>query len=49
MLCSAPILTIADSKFPYVLTTDCSGYSVGAVLSQDQGKGLQPLPIFQGN
>lgn len=46
MLCNAPVLAIADPKLPYTLQTDSSGYSVGAVLMQDQGKGLQPIAYF---
>lgn len=40
---SAPILITPDSSRPYTITTDASGYAVGGVLQQDQGKGLQPI------
>jgi RNase H-like domain found in reverse transcriptase/Reverse transcriptase (RNA-dependent DNA polymerase)/Integrase zinc binding domain/Chromo (CHRromatin Organisation MOdifier) domain/Retroviral aspartyl protease len=43
---SAPVLIIADSKLPFVVTTDASGYAVGAALCQDQGKGLQPIAFM---
>jgi transposase InsO family protein len=42
-LCSAPILILPDPKVPYVVTTDASGFAIGACLSQDQGNGLQPI------
>ncbi len=38
-----PVLTLPDSSKPFVLTTDASGYAVGATLSQDQGNGLRPI------
>src|SRR4051794_31532761 len=38
-----PVLTLPDSTKPFVLTTDASGYAVGATLSQDQGDGLRPI------
>lgn len=42
-LCSAPILVLPDPELPYVITTDASGFAIGACLSQDQGNGLQPI------
>lgn len=42
-LCSAPILALPDPAFPYVVTTDASGFAIGACLQQDQGNGLQPI------
>ena len=42
-LCAAPILVLPDPRLPYVVTTDASGYAIGACISQDQGKGLQPI------
>jgi hypothetical protein len=38
-----PVLLLPDSSKPFVVTTDASGYAVGATLSQDQGHGLQPI------
>ena len=32
-----------DSEKPFTVTTDASDYAIGAVLSQDQGKGDQPI------
>ena len=43
---SAPVLLVADDTLPYVVTTDASGFAVGATLSQDQGKGLQPIAFI---
>lgn len=42
-LCSHPIVILPDSSRPFVLRTDASGESVGAVLMQDHGHGLQPI------
>lgn len=40
-----PVLILPDPKLPYsfTVTTDASGFAVGATLSQDHGKGLQPI------
>ena len=43
---SAPVLVLPDPKLPFVVHTDASGYAVGAVLQQDQGKGLQPVAFL---
>jgi hypothetical protein len=43
---SAPVLTIPDVSLPYVVTTDASGFAVGATLSQDQENGLQPIAFI---
>jgi hypothetical protein len=43
---SAPVLALPDPKLPYVVHTDASGFAVGAVLMQDQGKGLQPIAFL---
>jgi len=45
-ICSAPILVSPDDTKPYVVRTDASGYAVGATLSQDQGRGLQPIAFM---
>ena len=34
-LCAAPVLTLPEPKYPYVVTTDASGFAIGACLSQD--------------
>ena len=38
----SPCLAIADPDLPYKVYTDSSAFGTGAVLLQDQGKGLQP-------
>ena len=38
-----PVLLLPNPTLPFVVTTDASGYAVGATLSQDQGAGLQPI------
>jgi RNase H-like domain found in reverse transcriptase/Reverse transcriptase (RNA-dependent DNA polymerase)/Integrase zinc binding domain/Chromo (CHRromatin Organisation MOdifier) domain/Retroviral aspartyl protease len=43
LLSHTPVLTIADVNRPFVISTDASGYAIGAVLSQDKGQGLQPV------
>ena len=43
LLSHTPVLTIADVNRPFVVSTDASGYAIGAVLSQDKGRGLQPI------
>jgi hypothetical protein len=42
----APVLVLPDPKLPFVVHTDASGYAIGAVLQQDQGKGLQPVAFL---
>jgi len=42
-LCTAPVLAIADPKFGYKLYTDASLHCVGAMLTQDTGKGEQVI------
>ena len=42
----APVLVLPDPKLPFVVHTDASGYAVGAVLQQDQGRGLQPIAFL---
>jgi hypothetical protein len=42
-LTSAPLLQYPDFNKPFILTTDASGYAVGAILSQ--GKLGQDKPI----
>ena len=43
---SAPVLIIPDDSQPYVVTTDASGFAIGATISQDQGQGLQPIAFM---
>ena len=40
---SAPVLIILDFEKEFVLITNASLVSVGAILQQDQGEGLQPV------
>jgi hypothetical protein len=43
---SGPVLILPDDSLPYVVTTDASGFAIGATLSQDQGNGLQPIAFL---
>src|SRR6185437_15048736 len=43
---AGPILILPDPKLPFVINTDASGFAIGAVLQQDQGKGLQPIAFL---
>ncbi|CAI7850895.1 unnamed protein product [Closterium sp. NIES-54] len=42
-LTSAPVLILPDPEKDYVIEADASDQAVGAVLMQDQGKGLKPI------
>ena len=42
-LTTAPVLVIPEPELGYTIWTDASDYAVGAILYQDQGKGLQPV------
>ena len=42
----APVLALPDPNLPYVVHSDASGFATGAVLMQDQGKGLQPIAFM---
>ncbi len=42
-LTNGPTLITPDEKLPYVVSTDASGFAIGAALCQDQGHGLQPI------
>ena len=39
----APVLKMPNFERPFVVTTDASLVSVGAILEQDSGQGLQPV------
>ncbi|CAI7797883.1 unnamed protein product [Closterium sp. NIES-53] len=43
VLCSPPVLRIADPHSPFEVVTDASDIAIGAVLLQDFGNGLQPI------
>lgn len=43
---TGPVLVLPDSNLPFVVHTDASGFATGAVLQQDQGKGLQPIAFM---
>lgn len=45
-MAQGPILILPDPNLPYVVNTDASGFATGAVLQQDQGKGLQPIAFL---
>ena len=42
-LTTAPILKLPDFNRQFVVTTDASDATVGAILEQDFGNGLQPM------
>ena len=44
--CSAPVLVIPNLDLPFTISTDASGFAIGAVLSQDHGKGQQPVAFL---
>ncbi len=41
-----PVLILPDVSLPYVVTTDASGFAVGAWLGQERGSGLQPIAFL---
>ncbi|CAI7901821.1 unnamed protein product [Closterium sp. NIES-53] len=43
VLCSPPVLRIADPHRPFEVVTDASDIAIGAVLLHDFGNGLQPI------
>ncbi|CAI7862106.1 unnamed protein product [Closterium sp. NIES-53] len=43
IICSPPVLCIADPQRPFEVVTDASNIVIGAVLLQDIGNGLQPI------
>jgi hypothetical protein len=45
-IAQGPVLILPDPSRPFVVHTDASGFAVGAVLQQDQGKGLQPIAFL---
>ena len=43
---SAPVLLLPDPTLPFVIHSDASDFAIGAVLQQDQGRGLQPVAFL---
>jgi hypothetical protein len=43
VMMTSPVMILPNPQLPYTITTDASGYAVGATLSQDHGNGLQPI------
>ncbi|GBG63470.1 hypothetical protein CBR_g38088 [Chara braunii] len=41
-----PVLKVADSSLPFVVTTDASQYGIGAVLQQDDDNGYRPVEFM---
>ena len=46
VISKAPVLRAPNINLPFVVTTDASGFAVGATLSQDVGNGLQPIAFM---
>ena len=42
----ALVLALPDPALPYEVYTDASGFALGGVLLQDQGRGMQPLAFL---
>ena len=42
-LITAPVLLLPDPTKPFTVTTDASDFAIGAVLTQDHGRGEQPV------
>ena len=45
-LMNGPILIVPNDDLPYTVTTDASGFAIGASLCQDHGRGLQPVAFM---
>jgi RNase H-like domain found in reverse transcriptase len=45
-LCSAPVLRTYDPALPITVTTDASGFAIGAVLEQDEDGMRRPVAYF---
>lgn len=46
IISSEPVLLVPNFNVPFVVTVDASGYAIGGTLSQDVGKGLQPVAFM---
>ena len=42
-LATAPILLLPDFELPFIIMTDAREAAIGAILEQNQGRGLQPV------
>ena len=42
-LATTPILLLPDFELPFIIMTDASESAIGAILEQNQGRGLQPI------
>ena len=45
-LTNGPILIMPNDDLRYTVTTDASGFAIGASLCQDHGRGLQPIAFM---
>ena len=45
---TAPVLQLPDFEREFTITTDASEVSLGAILQQDFGSGLQPICYESG-
>jgi hypothetical protein len=45
-LCTAPVLRTFDPTLPIIVTTDASGFAIGAVLEQDEATFRRPVAYF---
>jgi hypothetical protein len=43
LVTSPPCLLMPDLNLPFTIYCDASGFAIGVVLQQDQGRGLQPI------
>jgi hypothetical protein len=48
-VCTAPVLRTFDPQFPIVLTTNTSGFAIGAVLVQEEDGFRRPVAYFSSN
>jgi RNase H-like domain found in reverse transcriptase/Reverse transcriptase (RNA-dependent DNA polymerase)/Integrase zinc binding domain/Retroviral aspartyl protease/Chromo (CHRromatin Organisation MOdifier) domain len=46
VLCTAPVLRTFDPNLPIIVTTDASGFAIGAVLEQDETNLRRPVAYF---
>ena len=45
-LCTAPVLLMPDLRGNLIVDTDASHCSIGGIILQDAGKGLQPVAYY---